>query len=282
MKRLMIYGSIMLIIAVALGIIFQSNVPDSSSHSINDQNYTCMVLRNSTSVSLAGRCSGQLPQYVASLNKGVLQMAIADTTQSVSNSISISLWMMPTNVGAARINPIDKKYWAEFAITVELDGTLSSYQGPNSNNTAYCSRAWDGPKVQNGAWQNIVLTRSGNGTSNGTISMYYNGNAISASQCYPGNAPVSSAAPIMVGYGYTGSGMEGLMSNIQIYNESLTANDVQTLYVEGIGGAPVLPASLIGWWPLNGNVKDYSGNGNDGVSIGLEYSGQWQSNYSIG
>jgi hypothetical protein len=40
---------------------------------------------------------------------------------------------------------------------------------------------------------------------------------------------------------------------------------VQTLYSEGIGGAPLpkpILNNLVAWWPLNGNLNDYSGNNN--------------------
>ncbi|MEM3247691.1 MAG: LamG-like jellyroll fold domain-containing protein, partial [Candidatus Micrarchaeaceae archaeon] len=60
----------------------------------------------------------------------------------------------------------------------------------------------------------------------------------------------------------------GSMSNCQIYNTALSAGQIQQLYQEGIGGAPLANAGLVGWWPLNGNANDYSGNGNNGVIHG--------------
>ncbi|MEM3482798.1 MAG: LamG domain-containing protein, partial [Candidatus Micrarchaeaceae archaeon] len=60
----------------------------------------------------------------------------------------------------------------------------------------------------------------------------------------------------------------GSMSNYQIYNTALSAGQIQQLYQEGIGGAPLANAGLVGWWPLNGNANDYSGNGNNGVIHG--------------
>ena len=66
------------------------------------------------------------------------------------------------------------------------------------------------------------------------------------------------------------------IANVQIYNASLTANDVRSLYNEGIGGVPTDLQHLIGWWPLNGNAEDYSGNNNDGVPYNVRYSATWQ------
>ena len=38
--------------------------------------------------------------------------------------------------------------------------------------------------------------------------------------------------------------------------------------------------SLVGWWPLNGNANDYSGNNNNGVPTGVIYTNNWYSGYS--
>ena len=42
------------------------------------------------------------------------------------------------------------------------------------------------------------------------------------------------------------------------------------LYYRGIGGSPVLAPAITdeGWWPLNGNTNDYSGNNNNGFGAG--------------
>jgi hypothetical protein len=280
MEYLMTYGWAILIIAVVLGILFQLGVFNSSSFAIRAPTGACRVLKTPVSISLVGQCTGQLPQYVASLKSGVSQIAVANTPQSLSNSISISLWVMPTNIGVTRTNPIDKRYWAEFSITFELDGAISSYQGPGPSSAAYCGYNWLGSaRVLNNVWQNIVFTRSGAGTSAGSLNMYYNGKPVSAAyQCPPSNAPVSSPTPILIGSGYAGAGIGGFMSNIQVYNESLNADQVQTIYSQGIGGAPVLPGNLVGWWPLNGDAIDYSGNNNNGAPSGVSYSSQWLNN----
>ena len=69
-------------------------------------------------------------------------------------------------------------------------------------------------------------------------------------------------------------------SAVQIYNTSLSSPEVNALYLEGIGGAPIDLQNLVGWWPLNGNANDYSGNMNNGVSTGVVYTGSWESGYS--
>jgi len=67
----------------------------------------------------------------------------------------------------------------------------------------------------------------------------------------------------------------GILANVQVYNASLSANQVQALYLEGIGGAPMKLQNLIGWWPLNGNSNDYSGNNNNGVPTNVVFTSQY-------
>ena len=60
----------------------------------------------------------------------------------------------------------------------------------------------------------------------------------------------------------------GYITNVQLYNGSLSSSQLTTLYNEGIIGNPLLVSSvpLVGWWPLNSTVnglaKDYSGTDN--------------------
>ena len=70
------------------------------------------------------------------------------------------------------------------------------------------------------------------------------------------------------------------MSNVQIYNTSLSNSSIQALYQEGIGGAPIDLQNLVGWWPLDGNANDYSGNGNNGAATNVKYVSNWESGYS--
>ena len=70
-----------------------------------------------------------------------------------------------------------------------------------------------------------------------------------------------------------GSTMYGSEENIQMYDTVLSPSMIQSLYYEGIGGLPLanLSNSLVGWWPLDGNANDYSGNGNVGYPYNITY-----------
>ncbi|MGC9010526.1 MAG: hypothetical protein ACP5JN_00005, partial [Candidatus Micrarchaeia archaeon] len=83
-----------------------------------------------------------------------------------------------------------------------------------------------------------------------------------------------------IGAGTGASPFFGSIANVQIYNTSLSANDIQALYQEGIGGAPIDLQNLVAWWPLNGNANDYSGNGNNGVPTNVMFVSNWWQGYT--
>ena len=64
----------------------------------------------------------------------------------------------------------------------------------------------------------------------------------------------------------------GSIANLQIYNTSLTENQIGQIYSEGIGGIPISNAGLLAWYPLQGNANDYSGNNNVGFSENVTYT----------
>ena len=72
----------------------------------------------------------------------------------------------------------------------------------------------------------------------------------------------------------------GDLADVQIYNTSLSANSISSLYIEGIGGAPINTRNLVGWWPLNDNANDYSGNGDNGVATSVFYTTNWDNGYT--
>jgi hypothetical protein len=74
------------------------------------------------------------------------------------------------------------------------------------------------------------------------------------------------------GYGPGSSpAMYGSLADIQIYTYNTSSAQIAKLFLEGVGGAPLSNANLIGWWPLDGNANDYSGNNNNGVATNVQW-----------
>ncbi|MEM3839149.1 MAG: LamG-like jellyroll fold domain-containing protein [Candidatus Micrarchaeaceae archaeon] len=95
-------------------------------------------------------------------------------------------------------------------------------------------------------------------------------------QSYPISGLSTQASNSLIG----GKNYTGQISNIQLYNSSLSPYQVAQLYLGGPQGLPIDPANIVGWWPLNGNANDYSGQGNNG-SVSLNASYNFPRNYTF-
>lgn len=106
-----------------------------------------------------------------------------------------------------------------------------------------------------------------NGAYTGNNKLYINGKQQSLAQCF-GSASSGTATTTLQLSGQTGTSnyyFGGSVADLQIYNTALSAAQANTLYQEGISGSPVISSNVVGWWPLNGNPYDYSGNNNTGT-----------------
>ena len=63
----------------------------------------------------------------------------------------------------------------------------------------------------------------------------------------------------------------GSIADVQVYNTILSTAQIQKLYSEGIGGAPIPNAGLVDWYPLDGNANDYSSSNNNGVPTAVQW-----------
>lgn len=121
-------------------------------------------------------------------------------------------------------------------------------------------------------WNHVVATYDGS-----TVRIYVNGNLTASASWTQGL--YTGTAPLQIGKYYDAleeHNFRGLIANVQIYNTSLKAPQIQSLFQRGILGAPITTKGLIGWWPLNRTsgtmVPDLSSNGNNGTaSTGFLY-----------
>jgi hypothetical protein len=269
MEYLMTYGWAILIIAIVLVALFSLGIFNSANFAPRAQPGSCQVIKTSAQTSLAGQCNGMLPEYVADTANGDFKFFISNP--QVANGYTVSLWFIN--------NTQSSSCSSTFGIVFSNDFSISTYipqcygNGPGSL-TIYTQNPSDQNLGQNAltsfaSWQNLVMAI--NFTSN-SVKVYRNGNLQFAID------PSSSLGPTSIN-SISDSGVI-LSSNIQMYNTTLSSNDIQALYQEGIGGAPINVNNLVGWWPLNGNANDYSGNGNDGTTTNVIYTSAWTSGYS--
>ena len=273
MEYLMTYGWAILIIAVVLGALFQLGVFNSSSFSPRAPPGACQVFRPSgpgttTNINLMGVCTGQLPQYAAQFNGQTSYVDVSNLNLNLVNAISISVWVNYKAYGVNHDSEIVTKRatdWADngYGLFYGWNNDLRWAIGDSSANTY---ARYDIPNAATKGWTHIV------GIYDGTkLYLYVDGSYVV--QATPSHGIVSNSNNMDIGG--VREYLNGALANVQIYNASLSANQVQALYLEGIGGAPMKLQNLVGWWPLNGNSNDYSGNNNNGVPTGVTFTSQY-------
>ena len=127
-----------------------------------------------------------------------------------------------------------------------------------------------------GSWSMLTLTLSGGGIGVGEMKIYINGNLEDSIEMQEINYTGSTTQ--LIGGAYTCSNLVGsfmgYLANYQFYNTTIPENQILQLYSEGMPGAPLPTLNhLVGHWSLAGNAKDSSGNGNNGVTNNVSFSG---------
>ncbi|MEM3296802.1 MAG: LamG domain-containing protein, partial [Candidatus Micrarchaeaceae archaeon] len=281
MEYLMTYGWAILVIAVVLGALYSLGVFNSTNFAPKAPPGSCHVFRpngpgTSFDLNLEGVCNGELPEYVANFNgNGFTKQG--NLLNGTSN-FTIIAWIYPTQNSYGEIYAEGDGLWTLFFLVGNpltlhvwnVHSTPSWWVVSPSNILAPINK-----------WSMITVVLSNGGPDTGTATFYLNGatpyTANAQDENYTGGAPLSS----LIGGSYNGSRLEGSytgnLANVQVYNTALSASEIQALYQEGIGGAPIDLQNLVGWWPLNGNANDYSGNGNNGVPINVTFVSNWYS-----
>ena len=190
-------------------------------------------------------CSG-IPEYVAN-NPG----------PAVSCATAKSYIYLPLTTTIATMKEATIVYWGEnlgngIHIMSQNIAALNGYNGlwKTGNVWQYAGCGTESvfpePYISNWAFYAFVLN---NNTD--TATAYFNNNySISSTGC--AGAALISVTSVNVGdYLPTcADNTPGNYSNVQFYDTALSANDIKTLYQEGIGGAPFDLQDLVGWWPM--------------------------------
>ena len=270
MEYLTTYGWAILILAIVLIALFKFNIFNPNSATPKMQPGLCIVDRNIYSgAQLSGNCLSGLPKFVAQFDGSTSYIAATSPYSSVGGTIS--LWVDRTGPGTGGDTPIGSYTGVgnERAPTILLSANnfgweFGSLIGQPTTVT------WN-----TNTWYYVVMTYD----SNFNVNFYVNG-VLAGSGTSVDPFPLYS--PFTLGkYGNFGvEYFQGYISNVQVYNTSLSANSVQSLYTEGIGGIPINLKNLVSWWPLNDDANDYSGVSNDAVPINIFYTASWTNGYT--
>jgi hypothetical protein len=210
-------------------------------------------------VSLQGTC-GYLPMYVGSFNgvDGYVSIPHSSSLMPIS-SISISFWMKKLKdplsgwVGLFYKRGSENSGYNGYSVLLCVDGSIR-WEFPGVTNAVV-----DSSTLTNNKWYHVVTVYDSS-----SMKIFINGN-LNNSRAVSGNI-IPTVANLIIGR--RGAYFNGTLANAQIYNTALTPQEIQYLYQQGLGGGPVRLQNLVGWWPLNGDAKDYSGNNNHGTING--------------
>jgi len=286
MEYLMTYGWAILIIAVVLGALFQLGVFNANNFAPKAPPGACQVFRpngpgTTSFINLEGVCTGEMPQYTSYISNTTVSWFYVPSSPTINTawdgrSYTITAWFDE----ATLLNSSTGR-----ALVQETTGCTSGLWVGGSSNTQYSvfSIQWysSGGACTNAGGESVgyggipynrfvfladvfhyVPSQTGN-----YLAICVNGNCNNVTW----TSPPPSDYPLY-GYGFEmgswwccSTRLEGgYLADVQLYNTSLSQSEIQALYQEGIGGAPIDLQHLVGWWPLNGNANDYSGNGNNG------------------
>lgn len=282
MEYLTTYGLAIVIILVVLLALFKLNL-FATGIGPRAQPGGCQVSKpygsNSTIYAkLEGSCTGALPLFVESLNTSDDYPAITVANALVTNTMTISIWGKTSGTYGALFTT-EQFPNMEYYVNSQHQGIV--YIDAGSCGSFYLQS----PPFDNTTWHMFTMVLNGQlvGQVNGvngvlTGSIYVDGKLAATNTMAPAcgynygqgwiyGPPLNPfLARIHIGwdsYDYLGW-HSGYLSNFQYYNTTLSSNTIQALYQEGIGGAPININNLVMWLPLNGNLNDYSGNGNNG------------------
>ncbi|MDE1860563.1 MAG: LamG domain-containing protein [Candidatus Micrarchaeota archaeon] len=279
MEYLMTYGWAILVIAIVLVALFEIGVFNPYYFSPKATPGACQISRSAQGVNLEGQCNGVLPKYAIQLSGTNYVNAGNGPSLNVTNNITVSAWINMASSSLCFQRIVSKQFNSVVtaASDFQLGLTCTTNDWRWSVGGVFDITASSHPTA--GTWYNFV------GTYNGSYAnMYVNGQLISSTP-EAGGAIRTSVQPLTIGTSYYNNGAAyyyaGQISNVQVYNTSLSATQVKALYQEGIGGAPISPRYIVGWWPLNGDVNDYSANGNNGQTVGAAtFVDSWWNGYA--
>ncbi len=272
MEYLMTYGWAILIIAVVLGVLYYLGIFNSANLAPRLQPGSCHVARTAAGVQNFGVCAG-LPEFVAKLN-GVNSYVSVNTAASLNlkSAFTFGAWALPVYKSSTNFEISERSGFDAVGLIASYSSSYFNFGGSLYNNAN--SYFFESAERPYGQW--YYVTYSYNSTSGGEL--YVNGQSV-YHQSTTGNNNLFTT--LLIGESsLSPTFFNGSLSNVQIYNASLSAAEVKALYMEGIGGAPIVPQNIVGWWPLNGDANDYSGNNNNGQSNNVQYTNTWINSYS--
>ncbi len=203
-------------------------------------------------------------RQVGNFDGSTSRVSLPNTANIVSSQFTVSAWVNVNTFQDGRILGNDGygNYNGQFGLFTNSGGVGVLLQNSASSSQTQISYGY----TTTGTWIYVVATY--NGTA---VKLYFNGSLVS--QATP-SLSMNTASTYSMNIGTEGNAQtffDGQISNVQLYNTALSALQIQKMYQEGVSNLP-MSGNVVGWWPLNGNANDYSGNGNNGTATSVPYT----------
>ena len=197
----------------------------------------------------------QVPAFVTA--NGISYMTANGPFANSIPHLSLSLWFNSrTQLSGSTMTLAGESNTASELGVVEFIGANIVF-GSDDSGCGYMHTSPVNSLVLPNTWHNVVAVLN---NSNGLI--YLDGVMLASNSlklCGVKNANM------LVGRGDTGTkSFNGMITNLQLYGITLSPSQISSLYYDGLEGVPV-SNNILGFWPLNGNLNDYSGYGRNGL-----------------
>ena len=186
---------------------------------------------------------------------------------SSGTGISVVAWVYLNSIPANNAGIVSAVSSSDYG-TISIFPNGNCYMQVGVTNTTGSWQALDGSEcLVPYKWYQIIAVAN---QTNNTYSLYING-AKQFTTAFKGTLEPATSFNIGL-FSYQGAYFPGSIKNVQIYKSVIQYSSVKALYLEGVNGGPLNNSNLAGWWPLDGNANDYSGNGNNGTAYYLNYT----------
>ncbi len=198
---------------------------------------------------------GYLPNESATLtaqfNGASSSISVANAPGLSPTNVTIAAWFEPTTTSSERIvaKPITVGKGDDYDLY--SSSTFLGSRLTTSSGTSYYQAS---TAISPDTW---YFGAAAYQSSTNTISIYMNGKLIGTSNSVVSGALSSSSNSLTIGSGYS-TYWTGNISDVQIYNTTLSASQISELYSEGMIGTPVPNEGLVGWWPMTGSGANYA------------------------
>jgi hypothetical protein len=196
----------------------------------------------------------------------------------VSTPIDADLQAMPSTTWSGWIKPTGVSGW-QIIFGMEdggWDRMLTIENGGLGLSMGHTTGRWQtGASVNPGVWQHVVAVYD-----NGSMKFYLNGVQYTSSTSEGSH---SSSGTFTIGANQNGGGnfYKGLIDDVALWNEALTAAEITALYNAGSGlnaavnsGNYTSSSNLLGYWRMNegtgSTLTDGSGNSNSGTLVNMD------------